>query len=150
MIDPVFKPTGDLVYPGLAIIINHLVNLDDSPTSWMGFDMAVTHRDAMCSSHKCGTACCIGGHAAILYGDAEPNYRPHRDIPREHGIMDALSLLCGVPEIIAERLCYPQTACHRFDIMMKDIKREEAIEVLEHCARTGKVDWVGVLMKRRN
>lgn len=128
-----------MIYPGLQIIIDHLRKLDNSPTSAMGFDMNTEPAYSSSSEHPCGSACCIGGHAALLL---EKQYSPTR-----HTIAAALSVLCDIPlkenrhgeeSGIAYDLCWPGREWY---CSYSDITLEQAIQVLEHCRDTGEVDW---------
>lgn len=111
-----------MVYPKLQIIIDHLKNLDNSPKSKLGFDMNWEHFETRRSTHPCGSACCIGGHAAILLGE---DY--------EGSITDAVEELCEVPDNVARKICWP-SGYYRAPL-------ENAIEMLEKCRDTGMVDW---------
>lgn len=110
-----------MVYPKLQIIIDHFKNLDNSPMSKLGFDMNYEHSQKRKSTHPCGSACCIGGHAALLLN------RDHLDIT------DAVEKLCEVPDHIARSICWP-SGYYRAPL-------ENAIEMLEKCRDTGMVDW---------
>ena len=115
--------TTEMVYPSLQKIIDVLKNLDDSPTSQLGFDM----RQPLCTRydtiHPCGSACCIGGHA-------------QRFVPEKISIVDALGSWCDVPHGVSADLCFPTLDCNP-DV----VELGWAIQVLEHCRDTGKVDW---------
>lgn len=122
-------------HPGVQKIIDHLETLDNGPTSECGFDMnyEVLHRET--SKHPCGSACCIGGHAALLLGDEEQT-------PEE-----ALSLLCEIPWRDADRLCWPgrTTAVDYSKTLLTD-----ALDVLRHYRDTGEVDWSDVADRQRD
>lgn len=111
-------------YPKLQIIIDHLRNIDNSEESDLGFDMNYEYRDRRGSDHSCGSACCIGGHAATLLDD------PSFDITAD------LAELCDLPNEISRKICWPTG---HYDATL-----EEAIEVLEYCRATGLVDWDSV------
>ncbi len=113
-----------MVYPGLQIIIDHLRNLDDSEKSPLGFDMNYDHMNTKAAEHPCGSACCIGGHAAMLLK------RPVM------GISEALAELCSIPYVIARKICWPDCGSHYYDASLQD-----AITMLEHCRDTGETLW---------
>lgn len=97
--------------------------VDDSPISLCGFDMEHSAEGAGYTDHPCGTACCIGGHAALALHDIslEPD--------------DAVRLF-GVPLPDATAICYPHPrhpGCNA--------KPRHAIALLEHYRDTGIVDW---------
>lgn len=128
-----------MIYPGLNKIIDLLRNLDNSPDSEMGFDMNVTHTQMKITKHPCGTACCIGGHAALaLRESAEEisNMDPHFI-----GVEQALMDWCELDKMgVSTALCWPS----KNKINYKSYSRitiDHTIAVLEHCRDTGVVDW---------
>ena len=119
--------TTEMVYPGLQKIIDVLKNLDNSPTSQLGFDMSLPYPIAETTRHPCGTACCIGGFAQKI-------------LNTELATISALAKLCDCCHSVSEDLCYPRSVC-RHIYNWSDISLEWAIAVLEHCRDTGEVDW---------
>lgn len=119
------------VHIGLQKIIEHLKNLDNSEKSACGFDMSRDSTYAVSTAHPCGTACCIGGHAALIL--KMPTLSPEA----------ALTLLCDIPHTTADELCWPPTKVLPIGYMT-EITLEEAVNVLEHCRDTGEVDWSAV------
>lgn len=113
-----------MIYPHLQIIIGHLRRIDNSEKSKLGFDMNWEYQNRMDSTHPCGSACCIGGHASTLLDN--PTF----------DIIDDLAELCNIPQEISRKICWPTG---HYDATL-----EEAIEVLEHCRDTGLVDWDAV------
>ncbi len=113
-----------MVYPGLQVIIDHLKKIDNSEKSLLGFDMNLSHQSALSTDHPCGSACCIGGHAAMLLK------RP------EMLIGDALAKLCSIPRSVATKLCWPDCGHPGYYAPLED-----AVEMLEHCRDTGETLW---------
>lgn len=96
--------------------------VDDSDTSECGFDMVSEAFTRRGSTHPCGTACCIGGHAALALHDI--SLYPD----------DAVCLF-GVPLPDATAICYPRLHPGW------SAKPHHAIALLEHYRDTGIVDW---------
>ena len=113
-------------HPGVQKIIDHLEHLDNSPQSKCGFDMnhEADHRDH--SNHDCGSACCIGGHAALLLGDEELSPEA------------AMYILCDIPSEDACNLCWPGRKSH---VEYKWVSLDDALGVLRNYRDTGEVDW---------
>ena len=113
-------------HPKLQIMIDHLKNLDNSETSEMGFDMNYGQRERDATQHPCGSACCIGGHAAVLLKKEKME------------ISDALQELCDIPHETAYKICWPPAHDEKNHY---EAPLEVAIAVLEHCRDTGEVMW---------
>lgn len=114
------------VHPKLQIMIDYLENLDDSPNSKCGFDMNYEH-ECTYTSHPCGTACCIGGHAEKILGEYYSE------------VSFALSKLCDIPRKTASKICWPGSRVKCPEAYEATL--EQAIKLLEICRDTGEVDW---------
>jgi len=114
-------------HPGVQKLIDHLEHLDNSPQSECGFDMNYQADNREHSNHCCGSACCIGGHAALLLEDE--NLSPET----------ALSRLCEIPEEDADRLCWPGSG--ESHVEYKWVSLHDALGVLRNYRDTGEVDW---------
>lgn len=108
-------------------LADHIEQLDDSPTSTLGFDMLKAWVSREHSGHPCGTACCIGGHANALLGG---KFRG--------ATMDALVALTGIPDQAASLICYPDSYKHPNPYHSSP---KQAARLLRHYAETGEVDW---------
>lgn len=113
-------------HPKLQIMIDHLKNLDNSETSKMGFDMNYDNTYADGTAHPCGSACCIGGHAAVLLKN------------KKLDITEAIQTLCDIPYTTAFKICWPPVIDEKNHY---EAPLEVAIAVLEHCRDTGEVMW---------
>lgn len=126
-------------FPKLQLIIDHLKSLDNGPTSPCGFDMNCTHGAAEYTDHPCGTACCIGGHAALLL------MRQGMLSCEVANIDGALALYCDIDETTAARICWPggpeNSEEHRYAGSYEEIQLPHTIAVLQRCRDTGIVDW---------
>lgn len=98
----------------------------DAPDTKCGFDMNKTAKRRGCSEHPCGSACCIGGHAALLLGR-------HMDEPEL-----ALAELVGIKQAQAHAICWPEVApgCNPYSATL-----QQALRLLEHYSATGEVNW---------
>jgi len=81
---------------------------------------------------KCGSAGCIGGHAAVLW--------PHvsdREETKNHNVFswdeERLAIELGISDDQANELCYPGN--------YNSITRDMAVQTLRRLALTGEVDW---------
>lgn len=110
--------------PDINDLIAIIRAVDDSPTSECGFDMGEIAFSRGSSRHPCGTACCIGGHAALALG--------------EEGMFPEVAVMkFGVGSIIdADEICYPPPGYRAWDA-----KPRHAIRLLERYRDTGVVDW---------
>jgi hypothetical protein len=115
-----------MVYPKLQTIIEVLKHIDNSENSKLGFDMNREYTARTKTEHPCGSACCIGGHAAAILGDGAWD------------IVESLCQLCDIPHHISNQLCWPGFT-HFEDY--RDISLDMAIKVLEYCRDYGVVDW---------
>ena len=109
--------------------------------------IAVSPSFDMCDSDfylSCGTAGCIGGHAALLW--EEVRFRNTFD---EHELGRKL----GINQEEAHELCfvskYRKENEHKWPIkgtrLWYDIHREQALAVLDELADTGLVNWAKVM-----
>lgn len=105
----------------LQILIDHLRKVDDSPTSKLGFDMHWNLAGSKLTDHPCGSACCIGGHAADIMGLT--------DIQADQALMQFL----GIEHGTAYDIAYPD---YHWDATLP-----EAIAMLERFQKTGEVQW---------
>jgi hypothetical protein len=115
-----------VIHSGVQKIIDVLKHVDNSETSKLGFDMNYESSACEGTEHPCGSACCIGGHAAFALGD------PYMSISQ------ALSDLCTIPHDDAYDICWPD------GINYEEITLEQAISMLENYRDTGEIDWSGV------
>jgi len=121
-------------HPDVNKIIDHLEHLDNSEDSPCGFDMNFEADARDNSKHPCGSACCIGGHAALLLGNEEM-------CPE-----DALSQFCDIPSNDAEQLCWPG---RRHEVTYALTTLEDVLPVLRHYRDTGEIDWSAVVTRQR-
>jgi len=110
-------------------VTNILALRDFIRDSKFKFDMANEE-----ANPACGTAGCIGGHAAVLWEDI-------RSDPDDQGGFtwseEALASKLGISYRTEEVLCYMVNSGYAFWQVTKPV----ALAVLETLARTGKVDW---------
>ncbi|NJL71048.1 MAG: hypothetical protein HC888_05245 [Candidatus Competibacteraceae bacterium] len=95
----------------------------EAPDTKCGFDMRESASSRYMTEHDCDSACCIGGHAALLLGN--------EDIPPD----DALVRLLTISAEDAHRICYPN--CYE----NYQATLAQALRLLEHYSATGEVDW---------
>lgn len=108
--------------------------LRDVNPDMVGFDMTRTHLHARYSG--CGTACCIGGHAALALGAVMLHIGLEDiDWEREVRFHDAVQLF-GVPETLAMDLCCPPPHSDGWAATIP-----EAIRALELVRDEGIVNW---------
>lgn len=88
--------------------------------------------------HKCGTAGCIGGFAAVLWSDTRYGASFDDDLVAEK---------LGLSESQLLRLCYEPEDSRGKDIDLEDISREGAVETLRNLAKTGKIRFLIKLCK---
>lgn len=105
--------------------IEHLSKVD-RPESPVKFDMDKTALHRNSTLRGCGSACCIGGHAALLLDK-------HFDEPHW-----ALAELTGIPGYDAKDICWPKVT---EDVNPYSAPLSQAIDLLKHYAKTGVVDW---------
>lgn len=108
-------------------LINEIRAIDNSPSSEMGFDMSEWFHGAGWSDHPCGTACCIQGHAQILFGNP-------RDLPGS-----SWSTWFGMDTVEWTRITVPPTEI--LDRPYMDIKPHHAVALLKNFRDTGEVNW---------
>ena len=80
---------------------------------------------------ECGSAGCIGGHAAVLW----PEVRDFEDSQGFSWDDEYLGEKLGLSQHQTDHLCYPK--CFR----TQDVTRKMAVTVLRNLARTGEVKW---------
>lgn len=116
---------------GISRIIERLGDLDNGPRSMCGFDMNLTAEIRNKTHHPCGSACCLGGHAALM-------------LNREHLEPEvALAELCEIPLEDAFDLCWPGRNMGELSYHL--VTLQDALDVLRHYRDTGHVDWSEVL-----
>ncbi len=110
--------------PDINDLIAIIRAVDDSQTSKCGFDMQLIAFDRYYTEHPCGTACCIGGHAALA-------------LKKERMTPEQAVMSFGVGSSIdADMICYPDPKHPGWRA-----KPRHAIRLLEHYRDTGVVDW---------
>ena len=100
---------------------------------------------------SCGSAGCIGGHAALLWpgvraghtesvGPKGVNYNGH-SMATKFGHQnytwnsEKLAEKLGLDQDAEKHLCFPRP------LPLRKVTREQAVRVLRHLALTGKVEW---------
>lgn len=83
-------------------------------------------RRAQAMSHKCGTTCCIGGWAAVLFGTKNID-----------GV--AAQNLLGLNDTQATQLFYGMGM--RNYKLYYDLTNSQAANIIDHLINTGEVDW---------
>lgn len=122
----------------MAVNVANILALADFLESVLfPFDMAKIHNPA-----SCGSAGCIGGHAAALWPDVASNYSSWD----ESKLADKL----GIDDDTEEALCYLAPGSMwgsdpNYVVPYDDVTREDAVAVLRNLAKTGKVDWSFVI-----
>lgn len=118
------KTSGEAL-PDLGTLrVDRILMLADEierPTKGMGFNMEFW----MPTETSCGTACCIGGHANLMFGGPV------------NGSFDVTGDLLGLTKEQTVNLFTPYG--WHFERKLND--RPRAARVLRHLASTGKVDW---------
>lgn len=105
-----------------------------------GFDM-----DRGLARPSCGTAGCIGGHAAILWPEVRASVGTLSDAFAWYET--DLAEMLGVTLNTEHQLCYPswhRTAGFTLDAYpdhWRSVSRADAVRVLTKLAETGEVDW---------
>lgn len=109
-----------------AMPYKNLTGFADS--GWIGSNEQPTGFNM--KSFGCGTAACIGGHAAYRQRQEDPGTRYN-----PNGLSGMASKWLGIDPQLGDRLYYP--AVDDYD----SITPKQAARVLRHLAETGKVDW---------
>lgn len=97
----------------------------------------IFNMDEPTATPSCGTAGCIGGHAAVLWADvAKPAYGDVTEITF-HEV--ALAEKLGLDDGQLERLCFePEDECER-SVPYESVTREVAVATLKRLAETGEL-----------
>jgi hypothetical protein len=83
---------------------------------------------------SCGTVACLAGWAGAL---AQPKASLRELNESEQLIRERAEVFLGLPSAEAGRLFYPSGVM----VSWGDITPKQAVRVLRHLAKTGKVDW---------
>lgn len=133
-------------HPGVDPLIKRMELMDNGPTSDCGFDMDHTAETRHCSTHPCGSACCIGGHAALMLIEKAGTDLHIADWLAEqtYGVEPgaALAELCSIPLRDAGLICWPGRV---YRILYSKVTLEDALRVLRTYRDTGVVDWKEVI-----
>ena len=86
----------------------------------------------------CGTAGCIGGHAAVLW----PSLRKLTCVDYFSFNDDALAEKLGLSSEKTDDLCYGNMVLVRCGLTLGDVTRIAAVEMLRNLAKTGRVRFL--------
>lgn len=103
----------------MEAFIDYLRNLPPD----IGFDMKHDAQNRLYSSHPCGSACCLGGHAQLFLNQG--SY-----IDSGNSISKALAEVTGIAYGEAANLCFPDEDSWAWNATVED-----AIATLEHIAQ---------------
>lgn len=94
---------------------------------------------------ECGSAGCIGGHAAVMWMNVRDNFVAHSGFTFD---TDVLAHRLGLSLTEVDDLCFPAHDSSGETIRYKDITRAHAVETLRHLAKTGEVRFLKRLPKK--
>lgn len=85
--------------------------------------------------HGCGTACCIGGWAEILFGKFDDQADDYEIVA---------GALIGLDRFQSRQMFMMYGTAYNYH----HVELADAVAVLDHYIATGVIDWTGVLVRR--